>query len=85
MYAMQKIILVLCLQCGQSNAVNQPHQMNFQIRNTKTDFLFITLETEDQVVHFLKKNPNLIRSHSIIYPRGLQIPATSIRELKQLA
>jgi hypothetical protein len=57
----------------------------FQIRNTKTDFLFISLQTEDQAIHFLKKNPKLIHSHSIIYPRGLQIPATFIRELKQLS
>jgi hypothetical protein len=79
--AMQKIILVLCLQCGQSQRMSN----KFQIRNTKTDFLFITLETEDQAVHFLKKNPTLIRSHMVVYPRGLQVEAKCFRELKHLA
>lgn len=78
---MQKIILDKCPQCRQSQRMSN----KFQIRNTKTDFLFITLETEDQAVYFLKKNPNLIRSHMVVYPRGLQVEAKCFRELKHLA
>ena len=57
----------------------------FEIRNTKTDFIAAICQTEDEAVEWLKANPCFIRSHMVVYPRGLQIEAKCFRELKYIA